>query len=160
MVETERRLGVITEVEVQSRTYLSLNARLDLLVEIEDVVVSRAQRKRRVRDILMFEAEEQLRTSLHLQLHTAGTEHFIGRTDVELHVCDVKFLLVVMFYLSDLLLPIAVHQLPFCVLVIFVLRQHIRRGDICVAYLCANDVRARFRLIFHGCGDVTRVVEV
>ena len=160
MVETERRLGVITEVEVQSRTYLSLNARLDLLVEIEDVVVSRAQRKRRVRDILMFEAEEQLRTSLHLQLHTAGTEHFIGRTDVELHIGDIKFLLVVMLYLADFLLPIPVHQLPLRVLIILVLRQHIRRGDIRVADLRTDDIGTGLRLIFHGCGDIIRVLQV
>ena len=93
-------------------------------------------------------------------MHTAGTEHFIGRTDVELHIGDIKFLLVVMLYLADFLLPIPVHQLPLRVLIILVLRQHIRRGHIRVADLRTDDIGTGLRLIFHGCGDIIRVLQV
>ena len=42
LVKRERCLGVITEVEIQFRSHFTLNGRLDLLVKIEDVVISRA----------------------------------------------------------------------------------------------------------------------
>ena len=42
LVERERGLGVVTQVEIQLRTHLTLNTRLNLLVEIEDVVIARA----------------------------------------------------------------------------------------------------------------------
>ena len=42
LVKGERGFGVVTHVEIQLRTHLTLDARLDLLVEIEDVVISRA----------------------------------------------------------------------------------------------------------------------
>ena len=61
LVERERSLGVIREVEVEFLAHFPLYARLDLLVKIEDVVVPRAYSKRRVVDILMLESEEQFR---------------------------------------------------------------------------------------------------
>ena len=42
LVEREGGLGVVTHVEVQLLTHLTLDARLDLLVEIENIVVARA----------------------------------------------------------------------------------------------------------------------
>ena len=42
LVEREGRLGVVTHVEVQLLTHLTLDARLDLLVEVKDIIVSRA----------------------------------------------------------------------------------------------------------------------
>ena len=160
LVERERGLGVVTHVEVQLLAYLALDAGLDLLVEIEDVIVSRPHGKRRVRDILVLETEKQLGASLHLELHTARTEHFVRRTDVEFHVGDVELGLVVMLYFSDLLLPVPVHHLTLRVVVVFVLREHVRRCDVGLADAGVNDISACLRLIFNGGGDVVRVLQV
>ena len=97
---------------------------------------------------------------MHLELDTTRTEDLVCRTDVELHVGDVKFLLVVVLHLADLLLPVLMHDLPLGVFVVLVLRQHVRRGDVRVAYLCADDIRPAFRLVLHSSGDIIRVGQV
>ena len=71
----------------------------------------------------MFESKEQFCRTLHFELHAAGTEYFIGCTDVEFHIGDVEFLLVVMFYFAYFLLPVALHDLSLGVLVVFFLRE-------------------------------------
>ena len=108
----------------------------------------------------MLEAEEQLCASLHLQLYAAGTEHFVCRTDIEFHIGDVKFLLVIMLYFAYFLLPVVVHDLPLGVLVVFLLGEHVRRSDVGIAHLGPDDVRARLRLVFNGRGDVIRILKV
>ena len=133
---------------------------LYLLVEIEDIVVARACSKRGVVDILVLETKEQLRRSLHLELHTAGTKDLVCRTDVELHIRDVELLLVVMLHLADLLLPVPVHQLALSVLVVLVLREHIRRSDVRVAHARAYDIGTRLGLVLDGRGDVRRVLKI
>ena len=159
-VERERCLRVVTEVEVHFRTYLTLNARLDLLVKIEDVIVAGTGRQRGVVDILMLETEQQLGATLHLQLYTARAEHLICRADVELHIGDVELLLVIMLHLADLLLPVLMHQLPLGIMIVLLLRQHVRRGDVRVTYLRADDIRPALRLVLHRRGDVLRVRQV
>ena len=86
---------------------------------------------------------------MHLQLHTARTEYLICRTDVKLHVSDVELLLVVMFHLTDLLLPIALHQLPFCIGFVFLRRHHIGRSDFRIAYLGMQYIHAGSQIILH-----------
>ena len=137
-----------------------LHRTTSLLIEIEDVVVACACSKRRVGDILVFESEEQFSRTLHLELHTAGTEHFIGRTDVKLHIGDVEFRFVVMLYFAYLLLPVPMHELAFGITVVFLLRKHVRCCDIGITYLCADDIGARLGLVLYGRGDVGWVVEV
>ena len=58
LVKGERCLGVVGEVEVEFGSHLTLDAGLDLLVKIEDVVITRLERQGRVRDVLMLESEE------------------------------------------------------------------------------------------------------
>ena len=137
-----------------------MDARLDLLVEIEDVVVARTYSKRRVRHILMLETEEQFRTSLHLQLYTARTEDFVCRTDVEFHIRDVKLLLIVMLHFTDFLLPVLVHDFSFGILVILLLREHVWRGHIGLSYARVQDICACLRLILNASGDIRRIVQV
>ena len=108
----------------------------------------------------MFESEQQFGTTLHLELYTARAEHFVGRTDVKLHIRDVKFRLVVMLNFADFLLPVAVHDLPLRILVIFLLREHVRRRNVRLAYARTKNVRACLRLILNGGGDVLRIVQV
>ena len=97
---------------------------------------------------------------MHLQLHTARTEHFVGGTDVEFHIGDVELTLVVVFHLADLLLPVLVHDLPFRVVVVFVLRQHVRRRHVRLADTRMNDVCSCLRLVFNGGGNIARVLQV
>ena len=58
LVKRERRFGVVGEVEIEFRSYFTLDAGLYLLVKIEDVIIARLERQGRVRDILMLESEE------------------------------------------------------------------------------------------------------
>ena len=131
-----------------------------LLVKIEDIVIACLERQGRVRDILMLESEEQLRRTLHLKLYTSGTEDLIGRTDIELHIRDVKFLLVVMLHFAHFLLPVLVHDLPLGIVVVLLLGEHVRRGDIGVADACMEHVDTRLRLVFDGRGDIVRILQV
>ena len=108
----------------------------------------------------MFESEQQFGTSLHFQLHTARTEYFIGGTDVELHVGDIEFLLVVVLNFAYFLLPVPVHDLALVVGIVFLLRQHVRCGDIRVADACVHHISARLRVVLHGSNDVARVLQI
>ena len=42
LVEGERRLSIVTQIEIELRTYLTLDTGLDLLIKIEDVIIARA----------------------------------------------------------------------------------------------------------------------
>ena len=57
LVEGERGLGIIGKVEIQACTHFTLNARLYLLVKIEDIIVARTLGKGRVVDELVLETE-------------------------------------------------------------------------------------------------------
>ena len=160
LVEGEGCLGVVGEVEVHFGTHFSLDAGLYLLVEVEDVVIARAQSERRVRYVLVLESEQQFGGPLHLKLYTTRAEHFVCRADVELHVGNVELGLVVMLHLAYLLLPITVHDLPLRILVVLLLREHVGCGNIGVADTCVQHVGACLGLVLNGCGDVIRVAKV
>ena len=108
----------------------------------------------------MLESEEQFRRTLHLELYATRAEHFIGRSDIELHIGDVEFRFVIMLDFSDFLLPVFMHDLSLGVLVIFLLREQVRRSDVRITHARANDVRTCLRLVLHGGGDIVRVVQV
>ena len=108
----------------------------------------------------MLEAKEQFGRSLHLELHTAGTEYLIRRTDVKLHVGDVELLLIVMLLLANLLLPVSMHQLLLRIGTILLGRHHIRRSDLGIAYLGAQHVHTALQIILHLRLDILRLLEV
>ena len=87
---------------------------------------------------------------MHLQLHTTGTEHFVRRTDVKLHIRDIELTLVAVLNFADLLLPVTVHLLAFAVTQVFLLVKQIRRGYIYIANLRVNDVIPVIRIVLHG----------
>ena len=151
LVETERCFGVVVEAEVQLVANLAVDGGLNLLIEIEDVIVTRTLGQRWVVDVLVLESEQQLCRTLHLQLHTAGTEHLVCGTDIELHVRYIKLPLVAVFHLAYLLLPVAVHLLALAVLQILVLIEHVRRGDVHIAYLRVDDVIAVVGVVLNLC---------
>ena len=88
------------------------------------------------------------------------TEHFVRRTDVELHVGDVELGLVVMLHLAYFLLPVMVHDLPLGIVVILLLGEHVRGCDVRVAQFGADNVRTCLRPVFNGCGDIIGVLKV
>ena len=149
LVERERSLRVIVKVEIQARSHLTVHVHLNLLVKVKDIIIPRFLRQRRVIDILMLKAKQQLRTSLQFQLHATRTEHFIRRTDIELHVRNIEFPLVIMFDFAYFLLPVTVHQLAFGIVLIFLFIKQIRCRNIRVAYLCVNDISTCHRVIHH-----------
>ena len=65
-----------------------------------------------------------------------------------------------MLHFADFLLPVAMHDLTLGILVVLLLGKHVRRSDIHVAHLGANDVGARFRLVLNGRSDVIRILEI
>ena len=149
LVERERCLRVVRQVEIQLIAHLTVHAHLYLLIEIEDVVITSTLRKARIFNVLVLKSEEQFRRPLHLQLHPARSEYLVRRTDVELHIGDVELLLVVVLHLAYLLLPVLVHRLLLAVRRILLRRHQVRRRDIHIANLRVNHIVARVRLILH-----------
>ena len=139
-VEVERRLGVVVQVEIDLIAHFTIDAYLNLVVENQMAVVAGALGQGGVVDELLLPAEAYLSRSLHLELHTAGAEDLVRRTDIELHVGDVELLLVVVLHLADFLLPVLAHRLLFAVGHVLCLGHHKRRGYLHVTYLCADDV--------------------
>ena len=99
--------------------------------------------------MLMLKAQSQFCRPLQLELYAARAKDFVGCTDIELHIGDVEFLLVVMFYGRDFLLPILLHSLLLCVLVVFFSRHEIGRSDIHIADFGVDNVIACSGLVFY-----------
>ncbi len=159
LIERETGFGIVIEVEIQFIAHLAIDIDLYLLIEIEDVVVAGTDGKTRVAYILVLEAEEQLGRTLHLELHAAGAKDLVGRTDIEFHIGDVEFLLVVMLYLAYLLLPVAVHHLLLDIGTIFLGRHEVRRSNVRITYTGVHYIAARSRVVGNLRHDITRCLE-
>ena len=160
MVKGEGSFGVVAHVQVQLIAHLTIDIHLNLLVEIKDVVVSRAFCQRWVIHILMLETKEQLCRTLHFQSHTTRAKHFICRTDIELHIRNVEFALIVMLYFTDLRLPILSHLFAFAVGAILVHGHHIWCSNVHISDARVHDVVARYWVILHVGGHVVWVLKI
>ena len=92
-VEVKGGVCVVTQVEVHLVADLGVHRQVYFLVEIEAGGFAVALRKRWVVGELVVVADFQLCGALGLQLNTARTENLLCRTEVEMHVREVKFLL-------------------------------------------------------------------
>ena len=160
LIEAERRLGIVAHVEVQLIAHLTVYAQLYLLVEIKDVIVSRTLCERGVVNELVFEAEEQFCRTLQFHLHAAGTKDFVCGTDIELHIGDIEFAFVVVFYFAYFALPVFPHFLSFGVGAVFGFGHHVGGSNLHIAYACPHHIAACCGVILYGCLHILGVLQI
>ena len=160
MVKGEGSFGVVAHVQVQLIAHLTIDIHLDLLVEIKDVVVSRAFGQRRVIHILVLKAEEQLSRTLHFQAHATRAKHFVCWTDIELHVRNIEFAFVIVLHFANLRLPVLSHLFAFAISAILVHGHHVGRRNIHVANTRVHDIVARHWVILHVGGHVVGILQI
>ena len=92
-VEIEGGIGVVVEVHIDLVTDLSRHVEVNLLVEVESSLLSASHRQRGVVNIGIGAAELQLCGALGAQTDAAGSEDLLRRSQVEVHIGEVKLLL-------------------------------------------------------------------
>ena len=160
-VEVERSVGVVVEVHVHLVAHASVKTHVYLLVEVHRGGLAVAHGQRRVVDALHRGAELQLGCSLRLDAHTAWTEYLLSRSEVEVHVGEVKLLLALS--LVDLVVLLAeelVHHAALAPLAILVLRHHERGVDVRVGYLRTDDVSVERVVVHHVLLQVVGTLQV
>ena len=160
LIKTERCLCVITHIEVQLIAHFSVHAQLYLLIEVKDVVIPRTLCQCGIIYKLMFETKQQLRRTLQFHLHATWTEYLICGTDIKLHIGDVEFAFVVMFYFAYFLLPELSHLLAFAVRTVFVFCHHIGGRNLHVTNASTNHIVARQRIIFYRSIHIFWVLQI
>ena len=92
-IDIEGGFRVVVDVEIHAVTHLRIHAHIDLLIEIKSPRHTVTVRQRGVVNELVVVAELHLRTTLCPDLHTARTENLLGRSQIKVHVGEVKLLL-------------------------------------------------------------------
>ena len=135
------RVGVVVEVHVHLIAHLAVHVEVDLLVEVHRRRLAVANGERRVVDVFQCGTKLQFGRSLRFDADAAGTEDFLSRPEVKVHVGEVEFLLA--FCLVDfriLVLEILLQRPALHPFAIFLGRHHDGRVEVGVADLRADDV--------------------
>ena len=92
-VKVEGGLTVVVEVHVYLIAHLTVQTKVDFLVEVEAEYFAVAFGERRVVGEAHVGAYFQFGATLRLDAHAARTEHLVERSEVEVHVGKVEFVL-------------------------------------------------------------------
>ena len=160
-VEIEGRVGVVVQVQIDLVADFSRDVQVDFLVEVHRCRLAVADGQRWVVDILHRHAELQFCRASRRHAHTARTEDFLRRTEVEVHIGEVEFLLA--FRLVDFVVFRAkkLAKLLFRAPVeIFRRRHHNRRGNPLVADFRADDVAVERVVVLHLLLHILRTLQV
>ena len=160
-VEVEGGVGVVVQVHVHLVAHLTVDVEVNLLVEVHRCLVAVAHRQRGVVYLLVGGAKLQLGRTLRSYAHTARTEYFLGRSEVEVHVGKVEFLL--SLGLVDLVVlrtEVGVARMLLAPLEIFVGGHHERRGEIRSPKLGSNDVAVERVVVDHLIAQPLRALQV
>ena len=96
---------------------------------------------------------------MRLDTDAARTKDFLGRSEVEVHVGEVKLLLAFrLVYLVVLLAEVGVALLHLAPCAILGRRHHDRRGEPRVAHSIADDVAVECIVVLHLVSHVLRTV--
>ena len=161
-VEVKGRLRVVVHVQVHLVTNPTVDAQVDLLVEVESEGVAAAGRQRRVVDALLVESELQFGRSLRLDLHATRSENLLCGTQVKLHVREVKLLLLslllklLLVLVAEVSIQRALHA-PCRILLGSHQQWH---RQVRVANLVTHDVRMCLLVVGRLCRQVLRVAQV
>ena len=160
-VEVERGVGVVVQVHVDFVAYAAVHAHVDFLFEIESEGLPAVFREARVVRLLQVTPDFQFGGTLGFDTHATGTEYFLGRSQVELHVREVEFVFAFILESFAVLLPVVVLQgllqAPF--LIFF--RRHQQRGvQVTVAHFGTDGVIACRRVVNGIRFQIVRVFQV
>ena len=140
-IVVEGGIGVVIQVEVHLVANLTVQIQINLLIEVHHRGLSVADRQRRVVDILLVDTKLQFGRTLRLHPDAARTEDFLSRSQVEVHIGKVEFLLALsLVYLVVLLSVKSVSLVQFSPCEIFRRSEHDRSREPGVAHLVADDV--------------------
>ena len=154
-VVVERGIGVVVQVHVHLVAHLSVDAQVNLLVEVHRRGLAVADRQRRIVHILHRGTQLQLSRSLRLHAHTARTEYFLGRPQVEVHIGEVELLLalglvnLVVLLAEEIAAQLSVAPFPE----LLGGHQH-RRAQIAATHLRADEITSQRVVILHLLLDV------
>ena len=140
-VEIEGGIGVVVEVHIDLVTDLSRHVEVDLLVEVESSLLSASHRQRGVVNIGIGAAELQLRGALGAQTDAAGSEDLLRRSQVEMHIGEVKLLLALSLIDFTVFAPEESVAPVFLAPLHILLRcHHDGRREPCVTDFSTNDI--------------------
>ena len=160
LIKTKRRLRIIVHIEVQLIAHLAIHTQLNLLIKIEYVIIARTLCQRRIIHILMLKTKQQFRRTLQLQLYATRTKHLIRRTDIKLHIGNIKLALVVVFHLTNLPLPILPQLLTFRVRAILFRSHHIRGSNLHIANASTHHIAVGSRVILYRSIHIVRILQI
>ena len=92
-IVVEGGIGVVIQVEVHLVANLTVQIQINLLIEVHHRGLSVADRQRRVVDILLVDTKLQFGSTLGLDTDSTGTEDFLGRSQIEVHIREIELLL-------------------------------------------------------------------
>ena len=160
-VEIEGSVGIVVQRHVHLVAHLTRHVQVDLLVEVDGFGITVGLGQRGVVDALQRATQLQLGRSLRLDAHTTRAEYLLGRSQVEVHVGKVEFLLAFIGYILGVFLAEEALQLAFLAPCPIFLRSHQHGGiQVRVAYLRANHIHARRVVILHLLTDILRQPQV
>ena len=137
----EGGIGVVIQVEIHLVANLTVQIQINLLIEVHHRGLSVADRQRRVVDILLVDTKLQFGRTLRLHPDAARTEDFLSRSQVEVHIGEIEFLLALSLVYLVVLLPVeSVSLVQFSPCEIFRRSEHDRSREPGVAHLVADDV--------------------
>ncbi len=160
-VEVESGIGIVVQVHVHLVANLTIHRQIDFLVKVNSLSPSVSLWQRGIVDILEVGSQFQLCRTLRLDAHTAGTENFLGGSQVEVHIRKVELFLSLVGYILRILLAEETPQLSFLAPRTIFLGSHQHRGiQVVVAYLRTDDIHSRRVIILNLLTNVLREVEV
>ena len=103
-VEVEGGVGVVVQTHVHLVAHLTREVEVDFLVEVEGSGLAVADGQRGIVDVFQRGTQFEFGRSLGLDAHTTRTENLLCRTEVELHVREIKLLLALVGHILCILL--------------------------------------------------------
>ena len=160
-VVVEGGVGVVVEVHVHLVAHLSVDVEVDLLIKLHHRGLAVADGQRGVVHTLLVDAKLQLGSSLRAHSDASGTEDFLGRSQVEVHVGEVKFLLSLgLVYLVVLLAVVGTSLVELAPCHVLGRRHHDGSREPCAAQLVADDVAVQRVVVLHVVFHVVGALQV
>ena len=127
-VVVEGGLRVVVQVHVDFVAHLTIEAEVNLLVEVKTYCFTTRCCKSRVVDLLGVDAHLEFCTTLCLDLHTTRTKDFLCRSKVEMHIRKVELALALCLEgFLVLMLPVLLHTVLKRPLLVFFWSHQDRR---------------------------------
>ena len=160
-IVVEGGIGVVIQVEVHLIAYLSIHVEIDLLIKVHHRGLAVADRQRRVVDILLVDAKLQFGSTLGLDTDSTGSEDFLGRSQIEVHIREIEFLLALR--LIDFIVLLAIEGIAlvlFRPFHIFIRSEHDGSRKPGIAHPVADDITVEGIIVDDLIPEGIRTLEV